>query len=48
MALIEDTGKIDVIHPRWFQRAQNRGLIMPIFRSDEPAALSMIARHARV
>jgi len=46
IALIEDTDKIGAISARRFQRAQNRGLIMPIFRGDEPAALTSIARHA--
>ena len=46
VALIEDTDKINAIKPRRFQRAQNRGLAMPIFRGDEPAALTAIARQA--
>lgn len=48
VALIEDTDKITAISGRRFQRAQNRGLIMPIFRGDEPAALTAIARHVGV
>ncbi len=44
IALIEDTDKITAISARRFQRAQNRGLVMPIFRGDEPAALTAIAR----
>ena len=48
VALIEDTDKINAISPRRFQRAQNRGLAMPIFRGDEPAALNAIARQARM
>jgi hypothetical protein len=47
IALIEDTEKIQsTISLRRFQRAQNRGLIMPIFRGDESAALAYIARNA--
>jgi hypothetical protein len=48
VALIEDTDKINVISPRRFQRAINRGLPVSIFRGDEPAAMSVIARQARV
>jgi hypothetical protein len=44
VALIEDTDKINVISPRRFQRAINRGLPVSIFRGDEPAAMSAIAR----
>jgi hypothetical protein len=48
VALIEDTDKINVISPRRFQRAINRGLSVSIFRGDEPAAMSAIARAAGV
>jgi hypothetical protein len=48
VALIEDPDKIAAISFRRFQRAQNRGLVMPIFRGDEPAALNNIARHVGV
>jgi len=48
VALIEDTEKINVISPRRFQRAINRGLSVSIFRGDEPAAMSAIARQARI
>jgi len=48
VALIEDPDKIAAISLRRFQRAQNRGLIMPIFRGDEPAALNNIARHVGI
>ncbi len=48
VALIEDTDKINVISPRRFQRALNRGLAVSIFRGDEPAAMSVIARQARI
>jgi hypothetical protein len=48
VALIEDTDKINVISPRRFQRAINRGLPVSIFRGDEPAAMNAIARQARV
>jgi hypothetical protein len=48
VALIEDTDKINVISPRRFQRAINRGLPVSIFRGDEPAAMSAIARQARI
>ena len=46
VALIENTDKINTINHRRFQRAQNRGLIMPIFHGDEKAALDAIARQA--
>jgi uncharacterized protein DUF1828 len=46
VALIEDTDKINVISPRRFQRAINRGLAVSIFRGDEPAAMSVVARQA--
>lgn len=49
VALIEDPEKIaGTITLRRFQRAQNRGLVMPIFRGDEPAALTMIAKLAGI
>jgi hypothetical protein len=48
VALIEDTDKINVISPRRFQRALNRGLAVSIFRGDEPAAMSAIARQAQI
>lgn len=48
VALIEDPDKINVISPRRFQRAVNRGLAVSIFRGDEPAAMTAIAREARV
>lgn len=48
VALIEDTDKINVISPRRFQRAINRGLSVCIFRGDEPAAMTAIARQASV
>jgi hypothetical protein len=48
VALIEDPDKINVISPRRFQRAINRGLSVSIFRGDEPAAMSAIARTAGV
>jgi len=48
VALIEDTDKINVISPRRFQRAINRGLAVSIFRGDEPAAMRAIARQARM
>jgi hypothetical protein len=48
IALIEDTDKIALISPRRFQRAQNRGLTMPIFRGDEAAALSSIERQLKM
>jgi hypothetical protein len=48
VALIEDTDKINVISPRRFQRAINRGLAVSIFRGDEPAAMSAIARQTRI
>ena len=48
VALVEDTDKINVISPRRFQRAINRGLPVSIFRGDEPAAMSVIARQAQI
>ena len=47
VALLEDADKIQQISTRRFQRAQNRGLAMPIFRGDEAAALSAIERQLR-
>lgn len=43
-ALIEDMQKIQMIGSRRFQRAQNRGLPMPVFRGDENAAMSALSR----
>lgn len=43
VALIEEPG-MQFISRRKFQRAQNRGLTMPIFRGDEEAALEAIER----
>lgn len=45
VALLEDTKKITQISLRRFQRAQNRGLAMPVFRGDELAAISAIERY---
>lgn len=44
IALIEDTGKLQMIGMRRFQRAHNRGLETPIFRGDEKAAMAAIGR----
>jgi hypothetical protein len=44
IALIEDTGKLQVIGMRRFQRAVNRGLPTPIFRGDEAQAMAAIGR----
>lgn len=44
VALLEDTDKITQISLRRFQRAQNRGLAMPVFRGDEQAAIKAIER----
>lgn len=43
-ALIEDMQKIPIIGSKRFQRAQNRGLPMPVFRGDENAAMSALSR----
>lgn len=43
-ALIEDMPKIQMIGSRRFQRAQNRGLPMPVFRGDENAAMFALSR----
>lgn len=43
-ALIEDMPRIQTIGSRRFQRAQNRGLSMPVFRGDENAAMLALAR----
>lgn len=43
-ALIEDMTKIQMIGTRRFQRAQNRGLPMPVFRGDESAAMLALSR----
>ena len=43
-ALIEDMPKIQMIGSRRFQRAQNRGLPMPVFRGDEKAAMFALSR----
>lgn len=43
-ALIEDMPKIQMIGSRRFQRAQNRGLPMPVFRGDENAAMLALSR----
>jgi hypothetical protein len=42
IALIEDL-ELPTISKRKFQRAQNRGLVMPIYRGDEDAAVERIA-----
>jgi hypothetical protein len=47
IALLEEP-VMKVISPRKFQRAQNRSLAMPIFRGDEDAAMTMIARKLRL
>ena len=47
VALLEDADKIQQISARRFQRAQNRGLAMPIFRGDEVAALTAIERQLK-
>ncbi|MDX6806279.1 DUF1828 domain-containing protein [Terrihabitans rhizophilus] len=44
VALLEDFEKIDVLGRRRFQRAQNRGLVMPIFRGDERNAMAAVKR----
>lgn len=43
-ALIEDMPRIQMIGSRRFQRAQNRGLPMPVFRGDEHAAMLALSR----
>lgn len=45
-ALIEDMPKIQMIGSKRFQRAQNRGLPMPVFRGDENAAMLALSRAA--
>lgn len=47
IALIEDFS-LNTISRKKFQRAQNRGLTMPIFRGDEIAAMSRIEREIGV
>jgi len=45
VALLEDAD-MKLISRKRFQRAQNRSLLMPIFRGDEDAAMRMIAERA--
>ncbi len=47
VALIEDA-EMSQISRRKFQRAQNRSVIMPIFRGDEKASMQMIGRQISV
>ena len=47
VAMIEEPD-MKVISRKRFQRAQNRSLPMPIFRGDEEAAMSRIARELRL
>ena len=47
IALIEEP-TLKQISRRKFQRAQNRSLVMPIFRGDEEAAMRMIGRELRI
>lgn len=47
LALLEEPD-LRVISRRRFQRAQNRSLPMPIFRGDEDAAMTRIARELRM
>jgi hypothetical protein len=47
IAMIEEPD-MRVLSRKRFQRAQNRALSMPIFRGDEDAAMSMVARELRL
>lgn len=47
LALIEEPD-MKLISRKRFQRAQNRGLPMPIFRGDEEAAMSRVAKELRL
>ena len=47
IAMIE-TSDMKGISKRKFQRAQNRSIVMPIFRSDEDAAIELIARNTKL
>ena len=47
IALLEEYPST-LISRRKFQRAQNRGLVMPIFRGDENEALNFIGRQLSV